>query len=228
MAEAMKQPDASAGPEKKAKPPWDRDRRTNMVALLLMALATLGSSWNAFQASLWNGKQTFCLMDAVSFAREADERAVTANQLRSVEASLFVEYSRDLYEGKTELSDFMLARMRPEMREAIKAWIGTKPLTNSKAPVSPFVMPEYRVEIDDQARELQDKSSAAYDEAQKANRTSDSYTLLGVLCTSALFLAGLVSGFQEKLMRRLVLVLSLVTLVTVAAMMLRLPVAHIG
>jgi hypothetical protein len=226
MAEAMQQPDASPGPEKKPESPWYR--RANMLALLLMALATLGSSWNAFQASLWNGKQTFSLIDAVNFAREADEKAVTANQLRSVEASLFVEYSRDLSEGKTELSDFILARMRPKMREAVRAWIATQPLKNPKAPASPFVMPEYRVEIDDQARELEDKSSAAYERAQQANRASDSYTLLGVLCTTALFLAGLISGFDDKLMRRLVLVLSLVTLIAVAAMMLRLPVAHMG
>lgn len=197
-----------------------------MLALLLMALATFGSSWSAYQSSLWNGKQLFRLTDAAALSRAADEKAITANQLRSVEASLFVEYARDLYEGRTELSDFFLARMRPEMREAIQAWVATRPIKNPHAPSTPFVMPQYRVQIDDQARELDAKSSATYEQAHKANRTSDTYTLLSVLYTSALFLAGLISGFEQKLMRRMVLALSFSVLLVALAITVQQPITH--
>jgi hypothetical protein len=204
------------------------DHRTNMMAVLLMALATLGSSWSAYQSSLWNGVQTFRLMDASTLSRAASEKSLTSNQQRTVEAALFVEYARYLYEGKTELSNFLLSRMRPEMREAVLAWIATRPMKNPQAPSTPFAMPQYQSKIDEEVRELQAKSAATYGEARKANRTGDIYALAGVLFTAALFLAGLVSGFDQKLVRQIILVMSLSMATLAFVVMVRLPVTHPG
>jgi hypothetical protein len=199
-----------------------------MVAVLLMAAATLGSSWSAYQSTLWNGVQTFHLMDAAALSRAADKKTLAASQLRTLEASLFVEYARDLHEGRIDLSDFLLARMPPELQRAIKAWIATQPMKNPQAPSTPFVMPEYRVAAEDEARELRTKSDATYDEAQKANRTSDAYTMTSVLYTASLFLAGLISAFNEKMVQRTSLVLSSVMLILALVIMVGLPVARPG
>lgn len=204
------------------------EQRTTMLAVLLMAAATLGSSWSAYQSSLWNGVQTFRLMDAAAQSRGADEKKLTSSQLRTLEASLFVEFARDMYEGKTAMSEFLLARMRPEMREAVRAWVATEPMKNPTAPSTPFVMPQYRAKMDDEARDLEAKSAATYDEARKANRTSDIYAMAGVLFTAALFLAGLVSGFDQKFVRQIVLVMSLSMLIVALLMMVRQPVTHPG
>jgi hypothetical protein len=220
MAEGNKPETAGQGKN------WDQ--RTTMLSVLLMALATLGSSWSAYQSSLWNGVQTFRLMDAATQSRAADKKALTSNQLRTIEASLFVEFARDLYEGKIELCDFLLARMRPEMRDAVRAWIATQPMKNPQAPSTPFVMPQYRSKIDDEARELEEKAAATYNEAQKANLTSDTYGLAGVLFTAALFLGGLVSGFDQKLVRLIILVMSLSMLIVAFLIMVRLPVTYPG
>jgi hypothetical protein len=220
MADASKL--ETRGPEKK----WEQ--RTTMLAVLLMAAATLGSSWSTYQSSLWNGIQTFHLMDAATQSRAADEKKLTSNQLRTLEASLFVEFARDYYEGKTELSEFLLARMRPEMREAVRAWVATQPRKNPQAPSSPFVMPQYRIKVEDEAREMETKSTATYNEAQKANRTSDVYGMVGVVFTAALFLAGLVSGFDHRRARQVILVMSSAMLITAVFIILGLPVAHPG
>jgi hypothetical protein len=227
MAEGNKS--GTVGREKEQTPNarnWDQ--RTTMLSLLLMAMATLGSSWSAYQASLWNGVQTFRLVDAAAASRAADEKRLTSNQLRTLEASLFVEFARDLYEGKIKLSEFLLARMRPEMREAVRAWMATEPLKNPRAPSTPFVMPQYRAKMDDEARELEAKSAATYNEAQKANRTSDIYAMAGVLFTAALFLAGLVSGFDQRLARQIILAMSLSMLIIALLIMARQPVTHPG
>src|SRR5262252_9050613 len=102
-------------------------RRSNRIALMLMALATLGSAWSSYQASLWNGIQTFLLSDASRLSREAHEKAMMASQQRSLDAALFVQFARDYYSGKTDFAQFFLERSRPELREAIKAWVATKP-----------------------------------------------------------------------------------------------------
>jgi hypothetical protein len=229
MAEAVNKPGAQAGQEggeAAAKRDWDR--RTNMLALLLMALATLGSSWSGYQAALWDGIQTFLLMDAASQSRDADEKALTANGQRAIDGALFVEYARDLYTGRGPLAEFFLARMRPELQHAIQAWIATQPLKNPNAPATPFVMPQYRLRVDDEARESAAKSDATYKQARKANLNSDTYMLLGVLFTASLFLAGLIGGFTEKTMRRMVLILSLVALLMALVVMAGLPIAHRG
>jgi hypothetical protein len=218
--------DAAAAREAGKWAHWDY--RTNMLAVLLMALATLGSSWSAYQSSLWNGVQTFLLMDAATQSRAADKKSLTSNQLRTIEAALFVEFARDMYEGKTELSNFLLGRMRPEMREAVLAWIATQPMKNPQAPSTPFVMPQYRSKIDDEVRELEAKSAAMYNDAQKANRTSDTYATAGVLFTAALFLAGLVSGFDHKRARRIMLAMSLSMVIIAFLVVVGLPVAHPG
>lgn len=218
--------DAAAAREAGKWRSWDH--RTSMMAVLLMAAATLGSSWSAYQASLWNGLQTFRLMDAATLSRAAGEKSLTSNQLRTIEAALFVEFARNMYAGKTELSNFLLSRMRPEMREAVRAWIATQPMKNPQAPSTPFAMPEYQAKVDEEARELEAKSAATYEEARKANRTGDTYAMAGVLFTAGLFLAGLVSGFDQKLVRRIILVMSLSMVIIALMVMVGLPVTHPG
>jgi hypothetical protein len=204
------------------------DSRSNMIAVVLMALATLGSSWSAYQASLWNGIQIFHLNDAAKLSREADEKTTMAGQQRSLDAALFIQCARDFYEGRRPQVQFVLERMRPDFRQAVEAWMATQPGKNPDAPSTPFVMPQYRQPLADQASQLEKKSGELYSQARNANRTSDTYTLVGVIYTSALFLSGLISGFDQKQVRRVLLALSFVILVLALTVMVGLPIAHPG
>jgi hypothetical protein len=204
------------------------DSRTNMFAVLLMALATLGSSWSAYQASLWNGIQIFHLNDAATFSREADAKTTIAGQQRGLDTALFVVCARDFYEGRQHEVQFILKRMRPEFRQAVEAWMATQPASNPNAPSSPFVMPQYRQPLADEANELEKKSGELYSQARSANRISDTYTLVGVIYTSALFLSGLISGFDHRPVRRILLALSLSILVLALLLMVGQPIAHVG
>ncbi len=202
--------------------------KTSTLGLILMGLATIGSSWCGYQSNLWEGIQTFKLTDAAAFSRNADELAIQATQQRAIDGSLFVEYARDIYDGKTELSVFILDRMRPELQKAIKAWMLTHPRKNPNAPSSPFVMPEYQVKADAEAAELNARSSAAHDQAQEANKTGDTYTLLTVLYATALFLAGLVSTIDERRARLVTLIMGGAVFMIASFVLLRLPVAQLG
>jgi hypothetical protein len=203
------------------------NKRSARLALTVMALATLGSSWCGYQASLWNGIQTFHLADAFTLARQADLKSTTANQIRALDAALFLEYTRELQQN-TKGSQFLLARMRPELREAIKAWSATQPLKNPNAPTTPFVMPQYRVKPEGEAQQLSARSTDSRQAAQTANMNSDTYSLLTVLYTAALFLSGLVSGFEDRRVRQIVLAFSMIMIVIATLFLLRLPMAHRG
>lgn len=203
-------------------------RRTSTLGLILMGLATVGSSWCGFQSSLWDGIQTFKLMDAAAYSRDAEERAINATQQRAMDGALFVEFVRDISDNKIELSKFILARMRPELRSAVQAWMLTKPRTNPDAPTTPFVMQEYKVKADAESADLNARSRSAHDNARAANQTSDTYTMLTVLYATALFLAGLVSTIDERRPRLVTLIMGAVVFAIASAALLRLPVAHIG
>lgn len=199
-----------------------------MLAVVLMALATLGSSWSAYQSSLWNGIQIFHLNDAAKLSRDADEKTTVAGQQRGLDTALFVLCARDFFEGKRLQVEFILRRMRPDFRQAVEAWMATEPRTNPDAPSTPFAMPQYHQPLADDARELERRSGEVYGQARYANSASDTYTLIGVLYTSALFLAGLISGFDQKQVRRLLLALSFSILIMAVMIMVRQPMAHRG
>jgi hypothetical protein len=204
------------------------DRRATTLAVLLMALATLGSSWSAYQSSLWNGIQIFHLNDAATMSRQAGQKMTIAGQQRNLDIALFMQYAQDFYEGKQKQVEFVMKRMRPDFRQVVEAWMATEPRKNVNAPSTPFVMPQYRQPLAEEANELEKKSGEIYSQARSANRTSDTYTLLGVLYTSALFLSGLISGFDQRPVRRILLALSLAILILAIVVMAGQPIAHVG
>jgi hypothetical protein len=198
------------------------------IALLLMAMATLGSAWCGYQASLWNGIQTFKLADSTKMSRLASEGRITASQQRNLDEALFVEYARAVGENNDTLARFLRGRLRNEFKPAVDAWLATRPLRNKDAPSSPFEMPEYRSRASDVAKENQGAADSLHDAAQKANRTGDEYTLLTVLFTTALFSAGLVTGFNSASKQWLAAGLSFVFILLAVSILVTLPVAHVG
>jgi hypothetical protein len=203
------------------------ERRTHTLSLLLMAWATLGFAWSSFQSSLWVGMQTFKLIDSTSYGRRSDLQAAVANQMRLVDLSLFIEYERFSSEGNGRLTQFLLNRMRPELREAMEAWTATRPLQNRDAPATPFELPEYKVPAEVESEKLLARSAELYNQAQRANTTCDRYQLLTVLFTASLFLSGLVGGLGDRRSRQIMLGLGLVVLVAATSMLVRLPVASL-
>ncbi len=206
-------------------PKWKR--RTTTLGLILMGLATLGSSWGGYQSTLWEGIEIFKLVDSAEFARNASESAIKAMQRRTLDASLFVEYARDVNDGKTRLAAFIFARMRPEMREAVEAWEATHPLKNPDAPATPFLMPQYKVKEDTEVAELNAQSRSAHTAGRFANRTSDAYTLLAVLYATSLFLAGLVSAVEERRARIVTLFMAMIVFSLATVLLTRLPAARL-
>ena len=207
---------------------WNAKHFTHTVSLFLMAIATLGSSWSGFQASLWSGIQAFGLADAMKLGRTAAEERVVANQHRNLDAVIFMEYVRAMSSDSHKLSEFVLDRVRPEAKPAMTAWIATRPMQTPNAPASPFVMAEYQLKEEQDAAKHDSESAALHDAAQKANANGDNYTLLAMLFAIALFLAGLVTGFDESRKRWIVVIMSVALILFSSVMLSGLPVAHRG
>ena len=162
-----------------------------LFSAILMSLATVGSAWSLYQATLWGGKQTFLLADSYKEARMASVRTVEANQQRLLDATMFMQYIDHVYRGENAPAEFYLKRFRPEFKVAVESWLATNPLQNPEAPPHPFAMPQYVVRKAAEAEEFEKEASARRTEAEEANRRSDRYVMTTVLFATVLFLSGI-------------------------------------
>ena len=99
---------------------------------------------------------------------------------------------------------------------------------NGDAPRTPFATLEYHLNVGDQAKQQAEQADLNSQEAQRANRNSDTYTPLTVLFYISLFLAGSVTGFKKRSESWTTLGLSFLLIVLAASILIALPIARRG
>ena len=179
------------------------ERRLELAATVLLALATVATAWSAYQARQWTGEQSQGYSHATA-ARIAENRSsALANRQVQIDVATLVQWVDAHEQGHDRLADFYRSRFRTEFKPAFSAWLATQPFTNENAPKTPFEMPQYRLAADGDARQLELKAAADSEHAKDANQRADNYTLAVVLFASSLFFAG-ISTKLESLTTRLV------------------------
>lgn len=193
MSESLDRTSAEAA-EREKRRNWWKDSGASLV----LALATMGSAWCAYQATLWGGVQTFRLADANRAGRLSSLSANRALTLESFDATMFIEWMKARHQKDLETEKFLYSRFRPEMKIALDAWLRTNPFENPNAPSGPFRMAEYvlvdRVESDRRAKESGDLLKSAMEAREISNR----YVLLTVMFASVLFFAGIAHTFRSR------------------------------
>jgi hypothetical protein len=181
------------------------------------------SALSCYRLRRWGGVQTFRLAEANKASRDSSQQLLLMMQLRTFDASMFLNYieARNHHDDKVE--KFLYDRFRPEMRKAMDAWLKTDPENNSAAPKTPFHIPEYV-----QKEELEAKSySATADErlaaAQEANENSDRYVLLTVLFGTVLFLGGIAGTIDAASLRTTLAILALILFIAMAIFLATMP-----
>ena len=116
----------------------------------------------------------------------------------------FTQWVNAYAQDQTKLADFYFARFRPEFKPAVDAWVATRPVKNPDAPLTPFVMPEYKVAARAKAAVLEAEAEKWSAQARINVQRATNYVLGVVLFASALFFAGMSSKLGT---RRLQLIL---------------------
>jgi hypothetical protein len=167
------------------------ESRLDLIATVLLALATVATAWAAYQARQWTGEQSQGYSHATAARIAVNRTSAVANRQVQVDVSTFIQWVDARAQGRARLADFYEARFRDEFKPAFDAWLATKPLTNSRAPKTPFELPQYRLAANAKADALEAQAAADSNAAKDANQRADNYTLAVVLFASALFFAGL-------------------------------------
>ena len=121
-----------------------RERVLELIAALMMSLATLGIAWSGYQAARWSGEQAELYTQASAARSLANRASVFASQERLQDLTNFNRWLELSTTGDTELADLYERRFRDEFRPAFTAWVAQDPLHNPNAIASPLRMPEYQ------------------------------------------------------------------------------------
>lgn len=167
------------------------ERRLEIVATLLLALAAVATAWSSYQAARWQGEQARSFARANATRLESTRASGLANRQVQIDVATFIQWVDAYAHEDTRLASFYRNRLRPEFAPAVDAWIKTRPLRNPRAPLTPFAMPQYQLAANDEAEQLE-RTAAAYSAEASGNiDRATRYVLCVVLFAASLFFAGI-------------------------------------
>ena len=174
------------------------ERRLELAATVLLALAAVATAWASYQSSRWHGKQAEAQSASIAARVESSKAADVANGQAQIDVAIFTQWVDAYATGETELAEFYAKRFRDEFRPAFEAWVATKPLKNPRAPLSPFAMPQYQLAARKEAERNEAAATAASHEVRIDIQRADNYMLAVVLFASSLFFAGISTKLHSQ------------------------------
>jgi hypothetical protein len=183
-----------------------------VIATLVLALATVATAWSGYQSARWGGEQSTKYSQAGALRTESTRASNQAGQLTQIDIGLFTNWINAYAGGDERLINFYEKRFRDEFKPAFDAWVATDPANNPDAPKSPFAMPGYQVSLTQEAERLEVEASETFAKGQVANQTSDDYILNTVFLASVMFLGGIASRFSAMSARWVLILFSLAIL----------------
>ncbi len=172
-----------------------------LVATVLLAVATIATAWSGYQSTRWNGEQAKAGARANALRIESAKAAGLANSQTEVDVATFTQWVNAYAQDQTELADFYFRRFREEFRPAVDAWVATTPLKNANAPLTPFAMPQYKLAARAEAERLDAEAEVYAAQVRENIQRASNYVLGVVLFASALFFAGMSTKLTSPKLR---------------------------
>jgi hypothetical protein len=168
-----------------------RQRRFELAATVLLAMAAVATAWAAYQSARWHGEQAKGQSASIAARVESTRTADVANRQAQIDVALFTQWVDAYARDETELAGFYRKRFRPEFQPAFEAWVATRPRKNQNAPLSPFAMPQYKLAATAKAERLEGQAAASSQQVGRFIQRADNYSLAVVLFAASLFFAGI-------------------------------------
>ncbi len=200
------------------------DRWIEFLSAAILALAVISTAWCGYQAARWGGIQAVSFIEALAAQQNSIRQSNQAILMQSLHVDLFVEWASAVSLDNQNLANFLYERFPPELKRATEAWLTLEPETNPNAPPSPFDIPEYTLEQSDESEKLSIVADEMFEQATRANQTSDNYILLTVIFASVLFFGGISGKFKSRTVDLAMLILAFVLFAVGLVVMLRYPI----
>jgi hypothetical protein len=186
------------------------DHWVDVAGAVLMALATVATAWSGYQASRWNGEQATTAGRANATRIESTRASGLADTQTQIDVATFTQWVDAYARDEAELAAFYRRRFRAEFAPAVNAWIATRPLKNADAPLTPFAMPQYRLDAREEAAQLEVRADALSAKVRTDVQRATNYVLAVVLFAATLFFAGMSAKLPSPRIRVALLVMGTV------------------
>ena len=186
----------------------ERERVYELVAAVLLSLATLGIAWSGYQAARWSGVQSRRYAQSSAARSQANRASTTASQDRLQDLLNFNRWLEQSTQGRQDLAALYERRFRPEFVPAFKAWQAEDPLHNPAAVASPLYVPEYKLANAEKADKLERLGDTRFEQGKTATDHTDNYVLTTVFFAAVLFFAGISTRFEWLNVRAAVLIMA--------------------
>jgi hypothetical protein len=207
----------------------NRERVFEVVAVLLLSVATLGVAWSGYQAAKWGGIQSREYAEAGTARNLANRADSDADEERLQDLLGFNRWLDATARGDAALAVLTESQFRDAFKPAFAAWVERNPmvLTGSTAGAegSPIHSPEYRLEDKERSDRLETVAARHFDAGREATETGDRYVFATVFLAGVMFFAGISIRFAWTPARVALLVLALGFLAYGLVEVMRLPTA---
>jgi hypothetical protein len=199
-----------------------RDRRVELIAAVMLSIATVVTAWSAYQATRWSGEQAASYVTASARRTESVRASNRANAQILIDVDVYLDWLDAARTDDPELAADLESRMREEFKPAFEAWRASVP--GEEIPEgTPFTRPEYVLAEQEKAARLEAEASVEFNNGQEANQVSDNFVLAAVMLASVLFFAGLAGTFDSLRAQLFLLVLGGLMLLVGSIVVLSLP-----
>ena len=172
-------------------------RFLEVLAVLLLGVATIGSAWCGYQATRWNGDENDLARQSTGLQVEAARQFGLATQVVSYDSNMLSQYANAVASQNTNLQRFYRETLiRPALIPLVDHW--EQQVATGQTPQNLLDDQDY---LDTQLSGYRQTSAKATDlslQAQQAGDEADDYVLTTLILASALFFAGLTTSFRVR------------------------------
>jgi hypothetical protein len=180
-------------------------RLIEIVTVLLLGVATVGSAWSAYQVARWNGVETDEARASAALRIEGSREYALATQVVAYDSATVSQYAAAVAIDNERLQDFLRTTLvRPDFLPVFERWEAQ--IAAGETPTNLIADQEYLGELFADADAADAAAVVASVRSEEAGANADDYIRLTLFFASALFFAGITASFSNRLSRLMLLV----------------------
>ena len=99
-----------------------------MIATVILALATLATAWSGYRSARWGGEQSSKFSQAGALQTKMNRTSTSAGQITQIDIGIFTNWINAFAKDNQALADFYRNRFRPEFGQwpSRPGWLPTR------------------------------------------------------------------------------------------------------
>jgi hypothetical protein len=162
-----------------------------ILAIVLLSAAVIGTAWSGYQAARWSGREAHNFAVAAALHAKSTRAVTRAGEDRVQDLADFERWLDLETTGDQTLANLHADHFRGALRTAFDAWLTQDPLNNPNAIPTPLKMPQYHQAEAERATNLESEADHLLEDGSTARDRADEYVLTTVFFASVLFFAGI-------------------------------------